>query len=165
MIHSEVPGDYLILVVEGCDGTGKSTLADSLAHEHGFSVIHSPRTPDHVDLAARYREILGRPGPIVLDRAFVSEFVYGPLYRGRVRMSWEEAFDLAELVKARAGAFIHMTGSPQAITERLIERDGTSLPPDELAAIVEAYHRAFETISSYAPVITIEIAETAATIG
>ncbi|MGW1974115.1 hypothetical protein [Streptomyces sp. NPDC001889] len=28
------------LVVEGCDGVGKTTLATRLAQDHGFTVIH-----------------------------------------------------------------------------------------------------------------------------
>jgi hypothetical protein len=34
---------------------------------------------DRALLLAKYRSILARPGPLVLDRSFVSELVYGPL--------------------------------------------------------------------------------------
>ncbi|MFL6112606.1 MAG: hypothetical protein ACJ786_14810 [Catenulispora sp.] len=33
-----------------------------------------------------------------MDRCFISELVYGPLHRGRSRLSLEDAFDLAEAV-------------------------------------------------------------------
>ena len=49
---------YRIVAVEGCDGTGKTTLAERLVTEYGFSVIHSPRTPDHVELTDRYQQII-----------------------------------------------------------------------------------------------------------
>ncbi|MEU1015529.1 hypothetical protein [Streptomyces sp. NPDC005898] len=52
---------YRTLVLEGCDGAGKSTLAAHLADQHGFTVVHSPRTPDSLDLIARYRERLREP--------------------------------------------------------------------------------------------------------
>jgi ABC-type branched-subunit amino acid transport system ATPase component len=53
---------YEVIVLEGCDGTGKTTLATTLAARHDYSVIHSGRTPDDVDLLARYRSILAIPG-------------------------------------------------------------------------------------------------------
>ncbi|MFF1342085.1 hypothetical protein ACFVYT_30055 [Streptomyces sp. NPDC058290] len=71
---------YRTLVLEGCDGAGKSTLAALFAARHGFTVIHSPRTPD---LTARY---LAQGGRLILDRSFISELVYGPLLRGASRI-------------------------------------------------------------------------------
>jgi thymidylate kinase len=153
----EIPGAYRTIVIEGCDGTGKSTLAEHLATEHGFTVIHSPRTPDHVDLAGRYRRILAEPGLLALDRAFVSELVYGPLYRGRTRMSWEDTFDLAESVKNRAGVFLHLTGTPGAVAARLAARDGHTPELSELTALIDAYRRVFATIEAHAPVHTLDI--------
>ncbi|MGW8558158.1 hypothetical protein [Streptomyces tubercidicus] len=54
---------YDTLILEGPDEVGKSTLAERLSAQHGFQVIHSPKTPDHLDLATRYREILNGAGP------------------------------------------------------------------------------------------------------
>jgi hypothetical protein len=50
MILEEIVGDYQTLVLEGCDGVGKSTLANRLSTHHGFAVVHSAKTPDHLDL-------------------------------------------------------------------------------------------------------------------
>ncbi|MEU4845800.1 hypothetical protein [Streptomyces gilvosporeus] len=52
----EIAGEYQNLVLEGCDGVGKSTLGERLSTDHGFAVVHSPKTPDHLDLASRYRK-------------------------------------------------------------------------------------------------------------
>jgi thymidylate kinase len=70
------------VVLEGCDGVGKSTLAQQLARDLGFTIVHSTRTPNGVDLAERYQQILSRPERLALDRSFVSELVYGPLHHG-----------------------------------------------------------------------------------
>ncbi|GAA5707333.1 MULTISPECIES: hypothetical protein [Streptomyces] len=82
----EITG-HRTVVIEGGDGVGKSTLAKLLVAQHGFISVHSPRTPDHQDLVSRYRELLARPGRLVLDRSFLSELVYGPLYRGHSRLA------------------------------------------------------------------------------
>lgn len=42
------------VVLEGCDGVGKSTLAQQLARDFGFTIVHSARTPDGINLAERY---------------------------------------------------------------------------------------------------------------
>jgi MoxR-like ATPase len=70
------------VVLEGGDGVGKSTLAQQLARDLGFTIVHSARTPDGVDLAERYQQILSRLERLVLDRSFVSELVYGALRHG-----------------------------------------------------------------------------------
>ena len=71
-----------LIVLEGCDGAGKTTLAAALAARHGHAIVHATRSPEGTDLFAKYHAILARPGPLVLDRSFVSELVYGPLDRG-----------------------------------------------------------------------------------
>ncbi|WP_245689349.1 ATP-binding protein [Streptomyces chattanoogensis] len=84
MSLDEVTGEHQTLVLEGCDGVGKSTLGERLSTDYGFAVVHSPKTPDHLDLASRDRSILAGAGRILLDRCFISELVYGPLHRGSI---------------------------------------------------------------------------------
>ncbi len=45
---------YEIIVLEGCDGVGKTTVAAALASAYGYTTVHSGRTPDGMDLAGRY---------------------------------------------------------------------------------------------------------------
>jgi thymidylate kinase len=54
-----------VIVLEGCDGAGKTTLAAALASQHGHEVIHSGRRPDGTDLAERYQALLAIPGKII----------------------------------------------------------------------------------------------------
>ncbi|MFE2037297.1 hypothetical protein ACFXBB_29410 [Streptomyces scopuliridis] len=156
MTIETVATDCRTLVIEGCDGVGKSTLAVRLADRFGFTVVHSPRTPDHLDLASRYRLVLDEPGRLLLDRCFLSEMVYGPLYRGRSRLSWGQALDLAEAVVNRDGLFLHLTASPTVIRQRLEQRDGEAADLDEISALVTAYKRIFETLATYCPVQVVD---------
>src|SRR6266496_3390695 len=119
-----LPGHRREIAVDGTDGTGKTTLVNRLRVEHGFTVVHCARTPDDVDLLTRYRQILAISGPLTLDRCFLSELVYGPLRRGRSRISWDDALDLTQALTARQGVFIHLTATADTIHQRLVARDG-----------------------------------------
>ncbi|WP_328923245.1 hypothetical protein OG429_39955 [Streptomyces sp. NBC_00190] len=145
---------YDTVALEGSDGTGKSSLARQLADRHGFQVVHSPRTPDAVALTGRYKELLAKPGRLVLDRCFVSELVYGPLYRDGSRLTWAQTLELVDLVTTRRGVLVHLTASPLVIHARLLQRDGTAPPLSEIAELTAAYEQAFHTISSHAEVVT-----------
>jgi len=150
---------YRTVVIEGCDGTGKTTLARRLTGEHGFSHVHATRTPDHLDLTTRYLHILDTDNRLVMDRSFVSELVYGPLQRGRSRLTWAQVLDLAEAVTQRTGVFIHLTAPADIVHARLLLRDGQGDAPDALTALLAAYERAFRTLTDHATVITIDTAQ------
>ncbi|MFE9445169.1 hypothetical protein ACFYO2_40860 [Streptomyces sp. NPDC006602] len=119
------------VVLEGCDGAGKSTLATRLAREHGFTVIHCPRTPDSVNLLQRYQTLLARPGRLVLDRCFLSELAYGPLYCSGSRITWDEARTLAKSVANWDGVFLDRFGSLDGC-------DGDRLPAPTLPNVAIA---------------------------
>lgn len=151
---------YRVVALDGCDGTGKTSLANLLATNHGFTIVHSSRTPDQVDLADRYRSLISGDGLLVMDRCFISELVYGPIHRGRTRLSLEDAFDLAEAVTSHGGVMVHMTAPPQVIQRRLLERDGPPLALiDEITELVDAYRRVFDTIGAHVQVVNIDTAQ------
>jgi thymidylate kinase len=149
-----------VIVLEGCDGTGKTTLANALATQYGYTVVHSGRTPDDVDLVARYRSILATSGKIVLDRSFISELVYGPLQYGRSRLTASDAAELALRVAARGGVLVHLTGSPETIVARLRARDGSAPPSERICTLIDSYRNVFAELAGIAPIIT---ADTTAT--
>lgn len=153
---------FRVVALDGCDGTGKTSLANLLATGHGFTVVHSPRTPDQVDLADRYRSLVSSDGPLVMDRCFISELVYGPIHRGRTRLSLEDAFDLAEAVTAHNGIMVHLTAPAQVIQRRLLERDGPPpTPMREITELIDSYRRVFAAVAAHVQVIDIDTAEVA----
>lgn len=146
---------YEVIVLEGCDGAGKTTLAVALAAHHGYTMVHAARTPDGIDLAERYRTILAWPGRLVLDRSFVSELVYGPLLHGRSRLTPADVSDLSAIVAARGGIFIHLTAQPEQIAARLMARDGHAPGLAEIRAVIAGYAGVFAWLADHAPVITL----------
>jgi hypothetical protein len=74
------------LVVEGPDGISRSGLIAELTH-HGFMIRRSPGQLHHVDPIRPYRELLAAPGRLAVDGSVLHELVYGPLRRGRSRVT------------------------------------------------------------------------------
>ncbi len=92
-----------------------------------------------MDPTQPYRELLAASGRLAIDGRIVHELVYGPLRRGRSRVTWIQALDFAEAVAERDGALVHVTGGKSSDTEA-----------------VDAYERALHTLAQHVPVVTLE---------
>ena len=152
----ELTAKYPVIVLEGCDGTGKSTLATLLGSRYDYTVIHSARPADGADLVAGYRAVLGQPGNLALDRSFITELVYGPLRNGRSRLDPDQAAQLAFAVADRGGVLVHLTAHPKALAWRLRARDGSAPPLNWLRSVVRAYRHVFAGLDGAAPIVTID---------
>lgn len=141
MILQEALTRCRTLVVEGPDGIGRSALVAELGRR-GFLVRRAHGPLHHVDPTQPYRELLAAPGRLAVDGSLVHELVYGPLRRGRSRVTWIQALDFAEAVAERDGALLHVTGAT-----------------DDTEA-VEAYRRAVRTLAQHVPVVTVAAAST-----
>jgi thymidylate kinase len=148
---------YDTIVIEGCDGAGKSTLAVQVAGRTGAKVIHSCLSPPGTDLLAVYARLLDRPGRLVFDRCFLSEAVYGPILRGESRLTDTQIADLVGVVAERNGVFVHLTAAPTELLERLRQRGETSQSDlDRIIRIVQRYDDLFKIISQKAATIRID---------
>jgi hypothetical protein len=74
-----------VIILEGPDGGGKTTLANWMAERHGAIVLHEgPPPPGAYKLhyyAAKLIKALKAKSPIVFDRFHLGELVYGPIAR------------------------------------------------------------------------------------
>lgn len=69
-----------LIIVEGCDGVGKSTFCDGLLRL-GWDCMHFAKPDSSFNPAIYYYSVLSR-GDRVLDRSFISEVIYSS-YFGR----------------------------------------------------------------------------------
>ena len=74
----------MLIILEGLDKCGKSTFAQKL----GPNVVikHSTKDDDAVKVIEKYAAI-AEEQTVVLDRSFLSEMCYGPVYRGEMRIT------------------------------------------------------------------------------
>lgn len=148
--------DRDLIVLDGCDGAGKTTLAAALADLHGHAIVHATPTPPGTDLLAKYHALLAQPGPIVLDRSFISELVYGPIDRGHSRLTFDQAACLAATAARRDGILVHLTGQPDQLAARILARDGHAPALARVRALTDAYRDVFTRLADHAPVMTID---------
>ncbi len=84
----------MLILIDGVDRVGKSSLVSYLVKNHGFSSMHfgRPEGDDDrqralfqkgtFDRMFRFIDALeGQDARIVMDRSHVGEYVYGPMYR------------------------------------------------------------------------------------
>jgi hypothetical protein len=152
----ELTAKYPVIVFEGCDGTGKSTLAALLGARYDYAIVRSARLDDGADLVAGYRAVFGQPGNLVLDRSFITELVYGPLRNGRSRLDPDQAAQLAFAVADRGGVLVHLTAHPKALAWRLRARDGYSPALGWIRAVLRSYRDVFAALDGAAPIVTID---------
>jgi len=81
---------YPIIVLEGPDGVGKTSLALALQKYIGARYVHlTYRFRDKMDVyhlaAIRFCARLARYQPVILDRWWISEIMYAEAYRGGSR--------------------------------------------------------------------------------
>lgn len=72
-----------LIIIEGCDGTGKTTLIQSLAAELNLPIVKSfkPRTPVDIDQFDNWANACPRT-PLCDRHAAISDLVYGKILRG-----------------------------------------------------------------------------------
>ncbi|MBL1098869.1 hypothetical protein [Streptomyces coffeae] len=144
------------LVVESCDGVIRDRLLTGLAENHGYTVGRAPRELPHIDPVRPYREILQQGGALAVDAHLVGELVYGPLRRGHSRVTWIQAYDFADALAERRGAFVHVRAPVAVLEERMAARRGPAVDLPEIAAAVAAFEGAFRTLAQHAPVVTVD---------
>lgn len=97
-----------IVIIEGPDCAGKTTLAEAICAATGAAYRHEgPPPATTLDLAAYYgqRIMLAEHagGNVVFDRLALGELVYGPVARGASRITHED-FAMFERLRKVAGA-------------------------------------------------------------
>ncbi|UYL86818.1 thymidylate kinase [Microbacterium phage Rona] len=141
-----------IILIEGADGTGKTTFVERMAQQHLSDgtpvprVIHNDAS-DHKlpgSLYAHYKAqlldaISFRESGVstYIDRSFLSELVYGVIYRGRSRVSPRQARRLERFARKNGVLLLGMV-APMAVRRDRIEERGETF--DDKQPFVGAFY-------------------------
>ena len=126
------------ILIEGADGTGKSTFVSRMVNMHLTDGTYIPRVihndaRDHALPGSLYHHYRAQLLEAIhfrdlgistyIDRSFLSELIYGPLYRGKSRISTREGRKLERLATQNDIALLGMTAE-HAIRRSRIEARG-----------------------------------------
>lgn len=118
-----------VVILEGIDGAGKSTLAESLAATFN-AVIFPVGAPNNAQRAfAEYYHHLERTKMyprVIFDRFHWGSFVYGHLFREGCDLLPFEWYHLENLLMNRRAMVFHVAPEPQWAIENLNKRDTLS---------------------------------------
>ena len=109
------------IIIEGCDGTGKTTLAKTLAEMYQLDVVHMTNRDSNT--FNFYREALGKED-VVWDRNLIGEIVYPKVFNRQSNIDEIDLEFLIKRAKASGVIFLILTTDMEEIKRRIIERGG-----------------------------------------
>lgn len=115
----------MVIIIEGPDGSGKTTLANMLSTQTGYPIIHNvqPKTPEEkAEMWRSYIELIKSGRNLILDRAWYSEMVYGPIMRGASALDYPLMYELERAVAKRGGMVIYCRDNPEVLWRRATKR-------------------------------------------
>lgn len=141
----------MLIILEGPDGAGKTTLAQSLCDEvsrHGDEVtlLHKGPLTRHplleyeLDLAD-YRPNSG--SHIICDRWHIGELVYGPILRGRSRLDRAQYLHVELVLECLGAVQVHVGATVEELCERVASRGDDLITPDLVRRISDEYVKHF----------------------
>jgi thymidylate kinase len=131
----------VLIILEGCDGTGKSTIAKNLANILDARIIHCTKeTPNDFDF---FREIIinAQDTNIIADRFCYGQFVYQNIEERNLS---EFELEVLECLMLRGNVkLIHVKAPIDVIEKRLAERN--EITELKVKYIVEKFNLIFRS--------------------
>ena len=104
------------IILEGCDGTGKTTLAKLLAEKYGLDICHCT-AEDPKDFA--FYKHTARKENVIWDRHTIGELIYPKVFDRSCEISTEDARIALAYARENGGKVFVLTADIDDITERL----------------------------------------------
>ncbi|MFC1612768.1 hypothetical protein ACFL23_00360 [Patescibacteria group bacterium] len=144
------------IIFEGLNGVGKTTITKMLAGI-GFNRIHFNYNSDTNNLFLFYQNLLQEnftlPKRFVFDRSFVSEIVYGRLFRNKSRLTKKHIKLLLKKLKEQNSVFIYLYAPLDSLLER--DHDKNKLI-SSYSSLMERYERVINFVAQYIPIVRID---------
>ena len=141
----------MLIVLEGCDGTGKSSIAKLIqAVMLDAEIIHcTAETPNDFKFFSKLIDI-GQYRNIILDRGMYGQFVYqSPEDR---KLSHKQLRSLEMRMLSTGAKVVHVTAMQQTVEDRLNNR--SEVPMHTVSVLLSRIDDLFE--KSLMPVITVD---------
>lgn len=109
------------IIIEGCDGTGKTTLAKILADKYNLDICHcTSEDPSDYDF---YLNSI-RKNNVVWDRHTIGELIYPDVFSRTQQIGPESCRLILHHAKKLGAKIFVLTSDIELIKKRLMEREG-----------------------------------------
>lgn len=133
----------MIIIIEGPDGSGKTTLARQLASQTGWPILHrsAPKNAeDKLRMFEQYKDIIRDSKDVIFDRCWYSEMAYGPTMRDETCIGYPDMFELERALTKNGAIIIYCTDDPEILWSRCQRRgEDYVLHKADFVDICEAY--------------------------
>jgi thymidylate kinase len=152
----------MIIVIEGPDGSGKTTLAQQLSRQTSYPIIHrsQPKSDEEKKLMmGMYLQAIKENKNAIFDRCWYSEMAYGPVMRDASVISYPEMYELERMLAKNGAMIIYCTGPEPALWMRCQKRGEDYIKSrDDFKAIYTNYQNIM-SVPHYVPVVKYEYKE------
>jgi len=132
-----------VIVMEGCDKTGKTTTAQALGEMLEWPVLKFGQPGPEGAFSEYLDALVKHDGPFIADRFHMGESVYGPIYRGTPPMHDDQVSEIEELLFARGALVVLMEDEPQAVIARFKQHREDFAREDDVYKIMNGYEDLF----------------------
>ena len=132
------------IIVEGSDQQGKSVFCEKLSRELGYEVHHfsRPKNPG-IDYYEEYTApAVNSSKPLIFDRSYVSEIVYGEVTRGASRVTPEIKDRIEQTLNDCNYVLIYLKRENFEFEDR-----EEMFTRDEMARVMKKYDEVYPTIN------------------
>jgi thymidylate kinase len=131
------------VIIEGLDKTGKSTLGLELAKRLYMPVINRLKVRNNI-----FTEIMdfldNTKQDYIIDRLHLSELAYGPVKRGKVRLSEEQLEEIESRLLDMGTYNIYCYGDTKDIEARFDSLKEDYLTKDDIAPVLHEFEKAID---------------------
>lgn len=108
------------IIVEGCDGTGKTTLVKLLADRYGLDICHCTQ---HDPCDFEFYKHTARKENVIWDRHTIGELIYPAVFNRKAQITPEDARIALSYARENGGKVLVLTADDDIIRSRLLARE------------------------------------------
>lgn len=144
-----------VIILEGPDGGGKTTLANHLRDRYGYQIRKTNQPRPGEDLFTSYTQslmdALNDWRPSVFDRHYLGECIYGPIMRGEDRLGEMGRTLIERLCAANGVTVLICKPNYSTLVEAWEAKKGEDYlkTQGQLTAVNDAYQRQYDRLNNF----------------